>query len=196
MQERPQYAKGRPKKGEPRQPIAYHYQLQLHAVEITEAIEKGRQIAGCFVMLSNVPIGGEQGYDSAKILRTYKDQQGVERNYSFLKDDQIVNALFLKRNDRIEVLGLILLIALLIWRLMEHQMRRYLRQHEATVPGWDNKPTQRPTAYMLTIKFKGILILRVGHQRTLARPLSETQSAFLKTLGVPSTVFIQPPDTG
>ena len=195
VQEHPQYAKGRPKKDRPRQPIAYHYPLVLRVVENTEAIEKGRQIAGCFVMLTNVLSEGEQAYNSEKILRTYKDQQGVERNYSFLKDDRIVNALFLKRHDRIEGLGLILLLALLIWRLMEHQLRDYLQQHETTVPGWDNKPTQRPTAYMLTIKFKGILVLRVGHQRSLARPLSETQSAYLKALDLPSTVFVQPPDT-
>ena len=105
-------------------------------------------------MLTNIPVDGKQGYDSTKILRTYKDQQGVERNFSFLKDDQIVNALFLKRRDRIEVLGLILLMALLIWRLMEHQMRGHLQHHETTVPGWDNKPTQRPTAYMLTIQIQ------------------------------------------
>ena len=195
VQKHLQYAKGRPKKELPRTPIGGHYQLTLRVVENTKAIEIGRQVAGCFVMLTNIPVDGKQGYDSTKILRTYKDQQGVERNFSFLKDDQIVNALFLKRRDRIEVLGLILLMALLIWRLMEHQMRGHLQHHETTVPGWDNKPTQRPTAYMLTIKFKGILILRVGHQRTLAQPLSETQNAFLKALELPSTVFIQPPDT-
>ena len=195
VQKHLQYAKGRPKKELPRTPIGGHYQLTLRVVENTKAIEIGRQVAGCFVMLTNIPVDGKQGYDSTKILRTYKDQQGVERNFSFLKDDQIVNALFLKRRDRIEVLGLILLMALLIWRLMEHQMRGHLQHHETTVPGWDNKPTQRPTAYMLTIKFKGILILRVGHQRTLAQPLCETQNAFLKALELPSTVFIQPPDT-
>ena len=137
----------------------------------------------CFVMLTNVPIDGGQGYDSTGILRTYKDQQGVERNYSFLKDDQIVNALFLKRNDRIEVLGLILLIALLIWRLMEHQMRSYLQQHEATVPGWDNKPTQRPTSYMLTIKFKGILILRVGPPTNSCTPPLRDAKCFFRDVG-------------
>ena len=39
------------------------------------------------------------------------EQYGIENNFSFLKDDQIVNAIFLKRPERIEALGLILLIA-------------------------------------------------------------------------------------
>ncbi len=83
------------------------------------------------------------------ILLTYKEQHGIEKNFGFLKDDQIVNALFLKRTERIEALGLILLISLLIWRLLEQAMRTHLERHNATIPGWDNKPTNRPTAYMV-----------------------------------------------
>ncbi|MCP4409052.1 MAG: hypothetical protein GY807_15105 [Gammaproteobacteria bacterium] len=75
-------------------------------------------MAWCFVLLSNIPAEGEQGYSPEVILRTYKDQHAIERNFGFLKDDRIVNALFLKLAERIEALGLILLISLLIWRLM------------------------------------------------------------------------------
>ena len=48
---------------------------------------------------------GEGGYSAEQILRTYKEQNAIEKNFSFLKDDQIVNALFLKRPERIEALG-------------------------------------------------------------------------------------------
>jgi transposase len=30
-------------------------------------------------------------------LRTYKEQHGIEKSFGFLKDDPLVNALFLKR---------------------------------------------------------------------------------------------------
>ena len=46
------------------------------------------------------------------VLVTYKEQQGIERNFGFLK-----------RPDRIEVLGFILLTSPLVWNLMEHVMR-------------------------------------------------------------------------
>jgi len=36
----------------------------------------------------------------------------------------------------------------------------------------DNKPTARPTAYMVTWKFKGVPILCLGGQRQLAKPLT------------------------
>jgi transposase len=70
-----------------------------------------RKMAGCFVLLSNVARDGADGYNAEQILRTYKEQYPIERNFSFLKNDQIVNAVFLKRPERIEALGLILLIA-------------------------------------------------------------------------------------
>jgi hypothetical protein len=112
----------------------------------------------------------------------------IERNYSFLKDDEIVNALFLKRPERIEALGLILLISLLIWRLMELVMRTELQARQATVPGWDrNKPTAGPTAYMVTWKFKGVLVLCLGGQRLLAKPLTDIQLAFLQALQIPES---------
>jgi hypothetical protein len=77
---------------------------------------------------------------------------------------------------------LILLISLLLWRLIELVMRTALQAGGATVPGWDNKPTARPTAYMVTWKFKGVLILCFGAQRRLAKPLTDTQLAFLQAL--------------
>ena len=56
---------------------------------------------------------------------------------AFLKDDQIVNAIFLKRPERIEALGLILLISLLVWRLVEHFIRTELEDADTTLAGWE-----------------------------------------------------------
>ena len=196
--ERPRYARGRPKHDAERTPIAIEYGLATEILEDREAIERRRKMAGCFVLLTNVEGAkeGAPGYDAEQILRTYKEQYAIERNFSFLKDDQIVNALFLKRPQRIEVLGLILLISLLIWRLIEHVMRTQLQADGTTVPGWDDKPTSRPSAYMLTWKFRGLMILCIGEVRRLAQPLSQTQMAFLRALKIPEDRFISPCTSG
>jgi transposase len=188
----PRYGRGRPKQGVPRTPIAIEYELSAKVVEKEQEIARRRQLAGCFVLLTNVPAEGDEGYRAEKILRTYKDQHAIENNFGFLKDDQIVNAVFLKRPERIEALGLILLISLLIWRLIEHTMRTELKAVDQTLPGWDDKPTQRPTSYMMTWKFKGIMVLRIGQRRQLARPLSSVQEAFLIALKVPTSCFTNP----
>jgi hypothetical protein len=93
-------------------------------------------------------------------------------------------------------LGLVLLISRLIWRLIEHAMRLGLETRNTTLPRWDNKPTRRPTAYMMTWKFKGIIVLCVGQQRHLAQPLSPVQKAFLRALQVPEHYFTHPPRAG
>jgi transposase len=188
IEERPRYGRGRPKQNVPKAPI--DYVLDIEILEQQEALAKRRQLAGCFVLLSNVSGEGEDHYSAEQILRTDKEQNGIEKNFGFLKDDQIVNALFLKRPERperperLKALGLILLIALLIWWLIELVMRTELNARQATVPGWDDKPTARPSAYTVTWKFRGILIPCVGGDRRLAKPLTDIQLAFLAALRV------------
>jgi len=41
----------------------------------------------------NVPEQEQGGYSAERILRTYKEQNAIEKNFGFLKDDQIINAL-------------------------------------------------------------------------------------------------------
>ena len=53
----------------------------------------------------------------------------------------IVNALFLKSPRRIEALGLILVLALMVWRLMERTMRVSLKESNSKVVGWNNRQT-------------------------------------------------------
>jgi hypothetical protein len=114
------------------------------------------------------------------------------RNVGFLKDPLIVNSLFLKKPKRIEALGLVLLLALLLWRLMERQRRDHVETTGTPLTGWDKKATERPTAFMMTTKFAGVLVLKVGPQRQLARPLSTVQQHYLLALRIAATCFTVP----
>ena len=189
--EKPRYKKGRPKKGQARQVESMEYKLSAIIREKDKEVTRYRQLCGCFVLLTDVAEDWDDGYSAERILRTYKEQFAIEKNFGFLKDDQIVNAIFLKKTERIESLGLILLISLLVWRLMEHTMRTELAEKDDTIDGWDNKPTKRPTSYMLTWKFKGIMVISVDGQRQLARPLTPNQTEFLSILKVPLSCFLE-----
>jgi transposase len=148
--------------------------------------------AGCFVLLTNVPTAGDLAHSAREILTVYKEQHGTEQNYGFLKDPVIVNSLFLKKPERIEALGLVLLLSLLLWRLMERAMRRHVDTTRTALPGWDKKVTERPTAFMMVTKFMGVIVLKCGHDRHLARPLSAVQHHYLSALDVPATCFTRP----
>lgn len=164
--------------------------VALH--ERAEVIARKVQETGCFVLLTNVPTEGDMAHRAGEVLRAYKEQHGVEQNFAFLKDPVIVNSLFLKKPERIEALGLVLLLALLLWRLVERALRVHVETTGGTLTGWDKKETQKPTAFMMTTKFAGILVLKVGPQRQLARPLSTVQQQYLMALGVSVTCFTLP----
>jgi len=187
------FSRGRPTKNKPRMPTGYEYQLHLKITADDQVVEPLRVQAGCFVLVTSLYSQKDrENFSAYELLRLYKDQDGIERNFSFLKDPVIVNSIFLKKANRIEVLGLVLLISLLIWRLMEHCMRRYITKTGNAITGWKNKPTTKPTSFMMTTKFLSILVLKVDHQRQLARPLNLVQLEYLKALNVDPNTFTFP----
>jgi transposase len=193
IEERPQYGPGRPSPKHPRMIKALRYGLQVTLHERAEVVARKRQEAGCFVLLTNVPTAGEMAHRAGEVLRAYKEQHGVEQNFAFLKDPIIVNSLFLKKPERIEALGLVLLLALLLWRLVERTLRGHVETTGNPLLGWDKKTTQKPTAFMMMTKFAAVMVLKVGGQRQLAQPLSAVQQAYLNALDVPVTYFTLPP---
>jgi len=185
------YPRGRPAKDKPRTPIGYEYKLAVEITEDPSAVTPLRLEAGCFVLLCN--ISSDDGLWPAKeLLSLYKDQSGIEQNFGFLKDPVIVNSIFLKKPHRIEVLGLVLLLSLLIWRLMERCMRQYIKSTGSTITGWKKRPTKRPTSFMMTTKFLEILVLKSGSKRQLARPLRPVQLEFLQALNLSPDIFTVP----
>jgi len=193
IEERPQSGPGRPRQKQPRVVKALRYGLQVTLHERAEVVARKRQEAGCFVLLTHVPTAGEMAHRAGEVLRAYKEQHGVEQNFAFLKDPIIVNSLFLKKPERIEALGLVLLLALLLWRLVERTLRVHVETTGNTLMGWDKKATHKPTAFMMMTKFAAVMVLKVGGQRQLAQPLSAVQQAYLNALGVPITYFTLPP---
>lgn len=189
IEEEIKYAKGRPSKEGLRTIASRQWRIFADIAERPEIIEQKRAEAGCFVLLSNRPKEGSEAQTAEELLRTYKAQDGIERNFSFLKDPLIVNDLFLKNPERIEALGMILLLCLLIWNLMQRQMRQHLEKTNSILEGLDRRKTNRPTSYMMTTKFKYVLILKVGQARKLKKPLSATQTAYLTALGLTESIF-------
>ena len=187
------YRRGRPTKAMPRTPIGYEYLVELKIDVDADALAPLRLEAGCFVLICN--LSGKQErtqWTAASLLELYKNQSGIEQNFGFLKDPVIVNSIFLKKPTRIEVLGLVLLIALLIWRLMERCMRQHLDQTNTEITGWKDRPTKRPTTFMMTTKFFSILVAKSGSQRQLVKPLRPVQKEYLRAMNVSYEVFVEP----
>jgi transposase len=192
IEEKPVYATGRPKADGTRKIKRTTYRLKISLRPREQAIARARKEAGCFVLITNEPEEAVGGLSSQELLRAYQDQHSVEQNFGFLKDPVIVNALFLKSPRRIEALGLILVLALMVWRLMERTMRVSLKESNSKVVGWNNRQTSRPTSFMMTTKFVSVIVIRTAERRFLAEPLDPIQERYLQILGLSEAVFTNP----
>jgi transposase len=170
-------------------PTDTRFTLSWSIAENAAEVERERNRAGCFVLLTNVPLDGDGAMDATRLLKTYKGQYGIESDFAFLKDPLIVNDLFLKTPSRIDALGMVLIIALMVWRLMERSMRAYVQNTQTTLPGWDRRTTDKPTSFMMTTTMTGIMVARTRNNRLLLCAPGPNQLAFLAALGLGPSAF-------
>jgi len=185
VEEKTIYKKGRPKNGI-KEIADTLYILSCSIYPDEKMIKNLKDQAGCFVLITNV---NKDKYPASKILAMYKEQHGIEKNFGFLKDPLIVNDLFLKKPERIEALGFILVISLLVWRLIERCLRSHIKEKNIKITGWDKKPTDRPTTFMMTTKFCSVHTLKKGNIRWLSRKISGVQRQYLDALGLSEKIF-------
>ena len=178
-EERPKDGQGRPSPRTPRPLTERRYGRKAGLTEQTALLARQREAAACWVLLSHVPLEGALAHRAGEGLRADKAQQGVEHNCAFRKDPVRVNRLFLQKPARLEALGVVWILALMLWRRRERQRRQPLATPETTVPGGDKQATERPTSCMLTTTFAGLLGRTVGGHRQLARPLAGAQPQYL-----------------
>ncbi len=188
FEEHPVYGRGQPSKKKERTAKKMTYEVVGKVSENREAIGELQEKAGCFVLLTSVPA---EKKSALEILKTYKEQDGIEKNFGFLKDPLVVNDLFLKTPSRIEALGLVMVIALLLWRLMERAMRRKTKEENSTLTGWNNGKTAKPTSFMMVSKFISVVVAIKNGERSLFTPLNKVQLAYLNALDVHPDVFTE-----
>ena len=205
------YASGRVAAGKERKVRREEWRLALEVKPNKKLTEHRRRIAGCFVLLTNAPnpegrskqtagkteriveVAEHRSWSALECLIAYKDQHGVENSFSFLKEPLIANDVFLKNPERIDALGLILLLSLLVWNLMQRCLRKSVLCKNGRLTDLDGKPTQRPTAFILAHKFRGVQILKVHNRRWLAGNLNYDQRQYLRAVGLDQTIFTEPP---
>jgi hypothetical protein len=118
-------------------------------------------------------------------------------NFRFLKDPVIVNDTFLKKAERIEALGFILLLSLMVWNLIQQVIREHLIEHQKPILGWDKKKTRKPTTLMVIYYFQHVSIFKwdQDRKRRLSRPLLDHQRDYIQALGLPESIFVTPVTT-
>ncbi|WP_431896246.1 IS1634 family transposase [Nonomuraea sp. bgisy101] len=93
------------------------------------AIDAEAATDGWYALLTNLPADTA---DAAQVLAHYKGQEAVERRYQAFKGPLAVTSLYLKNNRRINALITVICLALLIFCLIERQVRQALAAQGAT----------------------------------------------------------------
>ena len=98
--------------------------------------------------------------EADEILGYYKGQSHAEKGFRFLKDPMFfAGSVFLKNPIRIEALGLIMGLCLLVYSLGERTLRHRLKSTNHTVPNQLGKPTAQPTLRWIFQCFQAIHVL-------------------------------------
>ena len=191
VEQTPIYAPGRAPANGQRKIIGTKYHHHLHLEENTALHQHQLKQAGCFVMITNT---AKEKMSAREVLRTYKQQYGVEKNFSFLKEPLIANDTFLKKPSRIDALVFILLVSLMIWNLMQRELRKSEQVSNGQLNDLNKRPTQRPTSYLLMCHLSSVIILKHGHTRHLPRNGIKPQGLhYLEALGFDQSIYTTPP---
>ena len=143
---------GRPGEGNPPE-IVYSLELRLSTDE--KAVQQAKERLSCFVLITNL---GEE-HSPEHILKEYKAQSNVETSFKFLKDPLFVGPIYLKKPARVEALAYVLLIALLMFGILERRVREAMK-HESeplVIPG--KVKTFSPTGEKILETLETVLVM-------------------------------------
>ena len=134
------------------------YQITGKIEQNSSVIESYTNRAGRFIIATNRL--EHESFNSDEMLRKYKEQQNVERGFAFLKDPLFfADSIFLKSPKRIETMGMLMGLCLMVYSLGQREVRYQLSIAKTAIPNQLGKLTERPTLRWIFQCFQGIHLL-------------------------------------
>jgi transposase len=101
-------------------------------------------------------VGAESCTDT-EILRAYQEQHiTVEPGFRWIKNPAAISPVWLEKPERIAALAMLTVVGLLVYAVIQRQVRLYLRDHNRHVPG-NKGPTAAPTAAVVFTLFAPVI---------------------------------------
>ena len=125
---------------------------RIIVVEKEKEREEYLQKESCIVLISNI---GEEEQGDKELVQIYKGQQVVENSFRELKSPSMASVIYLKNPERIEALGMLLSLSLLIRAIIQYRMREGLKEFNHENPGaklragWGGRVLETPTYRLL-----------------------------------------------
>jgi transposase len=182
----------RPRRGRPAKtdlpPLESGYRL---VVEV-EALAHPEADNGWTVLATTV---SAEGCADAELLRAYQDQNTtVEPGFRWIKNPAAIAPVWLEKPERIAALAMLTVVGLLVYSVIQRQVRLYLRTHDQQLPG--NKGlTAIPTAAVVLALFAQVALVQLWIDEQEVVQLSGVQPHHLlvcDALGLDSSWYAVP----
>ena len=148
LQRQKRTQRGRPRKGEePQEETVYQLKVTIQALAAPVAT------FGWLVLATTIE---ESSGSDAEIVQAYRDQTTtVESGFRWIKNPAAIHPVWLEKRQRIAALAMLTVVGLVVYGLIQRQVRQYLQEHEETIPS-NKGETDTPTA---TVVFESLTTL-------------------------------------
>jgi hypothetical protein len=146
--------RGRPPKAEAPQ-VEVRYRLAVHS----EVLVPSEDAHGWTVLATTVP---PDVCTDTEILQAYQEQHvTVEPGCRWLKHPAAIAPVWLEKPERIAALAMLTVVGLLVYAVIQRQVRLYLHAHDQQVPG-KKGPTATPTAAVVFALFSPVMLVQLA----------------------------------
>jgi len=150
--------RGRPAKADP-QPTEVSYRLMVEVKTLANPEDDN----GWTVLATTV--SGEACTHAEILLACQEQHTTVEPGFRWIKNPAAITPVWLEKPARIAALAMLTVVGLLVYRIIQRQVRLYLHTHDQQLPG-NKGPTATPTAAVVLALFAQVALVqfRLGDQ--------------------------------
>jgi transposase len=151
--------KKRPRRGRPPKAEAPQVEVRYRLVVRPEALLPSEDAHGWTVLATT--LRSEQCTD-IEMLQAYQEQHTtVEPGFRWIKNPAAISPVWLEKPKRIAALAMLTVVGLLVYAVIQRQVRLYLRDHAQHVPG-NKGPTATPTAAVVFALFAPVTLVQLA----------------------------------
>jgi transposase len=153
--------RGRPAKTAP-PPLESGYRLEVEV----ESLPNPEEDNGWTVLATTV---SAEACTDTEVLQAYQEQHtSVEPGFRWIKNPAAISPVWLEKPERIAALAMLTVVSLLVYTVIQRQVRLYLRMHEQQLPG-NKGETATPTAAVVLALFAQVALVqvRIGDQEVV-----------------------------
>ena len=179
----------RPRRGRPAKTAPPPTESGYRLVVEVEALSNLEEDKGWTVLATTVR---SEECPDADILQAYQDQNTpVEPGFRWIKNPAAISPVWLEKPERIAALAMLTVLGLLVYSVIQRQVRLYLRTHDQQIPG-NKGMTATPTAAVVLALFAQVFMIQLGVDDQQVEQMYGVQSYHLRlcdALGLDSSWY-------